>query len=218
MAELDIITKRCPACGEIKPREAFHIARKRYDGLQPNCRRCIAEWRGANKAKISANNAAYRRAHRDALIAYATAWRTAYPDKAKLSAAAWRKANAEALRNDGRLYRRANRGRYATNIRAWQKVNPDRVAGYRHTRRARKYGAGGKLSAADIRDIRRMQRDRCAACRCPLGGRGTIDHIVALAKGGTNDRRNAQLMCKPCNSSKRSTDPIDFMRSRGFLL
>lgn len=39
-----------------------------------------------------------------------------------------------------------------------------------------------------------------------------------LARGGTNQRTNLQLLCPPCNLSKSAKDPIDFMQSRGFLL
>lgn len=84
--------------------------------------------------------------------------------------------------------------------------------------RARRLRAPGTHSAADIRDIRRMQGDGCAGCQCPLQGKGDIDHIVPIAKGGANTRRNLQLLCKPCNSSKHDRDPIEWMRSKGFLL
>ena len=42
--------------------------------------------------------------------------------------------------------------------------------------------------------------------------------IKPLARGGTNQRTNLQLLCPPCNLSKSAKDPIDFMQSRGFLL
>ena len=88
-------------------------------------------------------------------------------------------------------------------------------------RSARQPAATGRvIPREDIADIRRMQRDRCAnpKCRCKLNGRGAVDHIRALVNGGTNDRRNLQLLCKSCNSSKRSKDAIIFMQEQGLLL
>lgn len=41
---------------------------------------------------------------------------------------------------------------------------------------------------------------RCVEC----GARNdlTVDHIVPVSKGGTDDRANLQTMCRPCNSRK----------------
>lgn len=41
---------------------------------------------------------------------------------------------------------------------------------------------------------------RCATC----GGREglTWDHVVPVSRGGTNERRNLQILCRSCNSRK----------------
>jgi len=56
------------------------------------------------------------------------------------------------------------------------------------------------LKKADI--IAAMQRigGRCAAC----GDEDNleVDHILPVARGGTNNADNLQMLCKPCNMSK----------------
>jgi 5-methylcytosine-specific restriction endonuclease McrA len=127
----------------------------------------------------------------------------------------------------------ANRERLLAIKRQWKKKNPESVrasarksyakdpakgaAKYRK-RRARKIANGGIFTSADIAEIRLMQRDRCAICAQKLKSKGTIDHIEPLARGGTNDRRNLQLLCSACNARKCARDPVDHMRSVGFLL
>lgn len=85
-------------------------------------------------------------------------------------------------------------------------------------RRARMREAEGTHSADDIVRIRKAQKDRCASCRAKLNGAGHVDHITPLIAGGSNWPNNLQLLCEGCNLSKGAKDPLDFNRSRGFLL
>jgi 5-methylcytosine-specific restriction endonuclease McrA len=96
----------------------------------------------------------------------------------------------------------------------------DKDAVRRARRRARKKNAGGSYTVGDIADIRRMQRDRCAepTCRVKLQASGHRDHIVSLAQGGSNNRRNIQLLCAPCNQKKHAKDPLEWARRLGRLL
>ena len=63
--------KRCSRCGEAKPRGAFYHNRSRSDGLEYECKACVAErnaaYRAANAEKLSETgrerSAAWRRDH-----------------------------------------------------------------------------------------------------------------------------------------------------------
>jgi len=67
-----------------------------------------------------------------------------------------------------------------------------------------------QVSAANIqrREITRALRlqvfsdDDCACVTCGTTERLSLDHIVPIAKGGTNDRGNLQTLCVSCNSRK----------------
>jgi 5-methylcytosine-specific restriction enzyme A len=50
-----------------------------------------------------------------------------------------------------------------------------------------------------------LERDRLQCQSCGKTAQQSIlhiDHIVPLAKGGTNDLSNLQTLCQGCNSSK----------------
>lgn len=101
----------------------------------------------------------------------------------------------------------------------WAKRHPDRKRAVENRRRARKYAAGGSYTASDIAELFKHQRGRCAYCPTALTKKNRhIDHIEPIARGGTNDRSNLQLLCQPCNSSKGARDPIVFAQSIGRLL
>lgn len=135
-------------------------------------------------------------------------------------------ARADRIKNPGhrrtieRAYKQRNREQVRAGIKAWQKAHPERMKTKKRNRRAREIGASGKHTAADVANIRRMQNDRCAepTCRVKLKGKGHVDHIIALARGGTNEPKNLQLLCPSCNSRKWAKDPIEFARELGRML
>lgn len=115
-------------------------------------------------------------------------------------------------------YRAANSAKVVASVAAWRIKNPEAVARHANNRRARKIEAGGVLSRGLSDRLFILQKGLCACCGAKLGKRFHLDHIIPLAKGGTNDDSNIQLLTPKCNSQKSHKDPIDFMRARGFLI
>lgn len=141
--------------------------------------------------------------NKDALREKSKKWRNENPEKARLSRAnSWKK----------------HRNKRLVVNKKWRMENQDRVRAIKSNRRARKNGNGGEYTGADVAAIIKYQRNRCAYCRVKLGKKYHIDHIIPLARGGSNDRRNLQVLCAPCNLSKHARDPIDHARSLGMLL
>ncbi len=54
-----------------------------------------------------------------------------------------------------------------------------------------------------------LLRDPC--CYCGSKGRLTIDHIVPIAEGGSNDWTNLTAACKSCNSRKHTRQLLPFL-------
>lgn len=58
---------------------------------------------------------------------------------------------------------------------------------------------------------------QCQSCgQTKLEAELTIDHIIPLARGGTNDISNLQTLCRTCNQKK--TDKLDPRFKRHFDL
>ena len=132
----------------------------------------------------------------------------------------WRKKNRDNERATNRAWRENNPEAMKAARRAWVKNNPEICRSYVLNRIARKHAAKGSHTAADIADILRMQRKRCAepSCRKSLANGYHVDHIKPLIRGGSNDRRNLQALCPKCNGRKGAKDPIDFAQELGRLL
>ncbi|MFO1126361.1 MAG: HNH endonuclease [Methylocystis sp.] len=161
------------------------------------------------------------------------AWRDANRDRIRLVQNEWFAKNSEAIlkrRRDAyaenieerRAKRRADRAADPDKFRAWDRgwyyANPEKAKERGRNLHASRKGAEGKHTSADIAHIRKAQKDRCACCRAKLNGSGHVDHIVALARGGSNCPSNLQLLCESCNCAKGAKDNSEFMQIRGMLL
>lgn len=229
-------TKICANCREEKPVSEFYKRGDRKDTgktyYRSRCKACCevertenaeryrlktAAWRAVDPERARASCRASRQKYIDVRREYAREkWRNdpEYRERAK----AYRDLNPEIYRESYRRWSAENRDRLRDYLREYARANPEKYAKYNNTRRALKRGNGGTYVEEDIVEIRRLQRDKCAYCRIRLNGKGEVDHKVPLSKGGTNDRSNLQLTCKPCNRKKRNRDPIEFARSLGRLL
>jgi len=102
----------------------------------------------------------------------------------------------------------------------WRKNNKERASEIQQKsssrRRASIKHSAENYTLAEIRDLRERSGKKCAFCG--ERGRMTIDHIVPIAKGGSNGIRNIQFLCRLCNSKKCDFDPIEFAQKNGRLL
>lgn len=141
------------------------------------------------------------------------------PSKTRPAKIRWAKKNPEKIKEKGRRLYRQNRDRLLTRSKLWQKRNREASRAIVRKRRALRVGTAGIVTAAEIREIVSMQRNRCARCGCKLEGfTPHADHIIALSKGGQHHRRNIQMLCPKCNCEKHAADPIDDARRLGRLL
>ncbi len=235
--------KHCNQCNRDLPRSAFGPRRQSHDGLRPECRECrnrrqkrdrlenieerriyeknymrarraadptkanaeAAEWRRKNPEKVKAVNKRSYWKNRDKSLAKSAQWFADHPEEKKHLAKRWRDENPEKVKESAKKTRKKHR----------VKVNQRN-----RNRRALKAAAPGKHTVDDVAQLFEKQKGKCAHpwCRKSLKGGYHVDHRIALARGGSNDKKNLQLLCPPCNIKKHAKDPIDFARQNGMLL
>lgn len=218
-----------------KPCKHGHLS-QRYTS-QSGCVACTdinaARWLSENLERRKDYEKRYREDNREKITAKTMRWRAANRERWDEAARAWLDANKEHVAGLRKAYHEANRDKRAADNRAWRErngehikavrdewlaANPLKARIYAEKRRALKQASGGAYTTEQIEALAKRQKHKCAECKCSIRDKYDIDHIMPLSKGGSNDIKNIQLLCEPCNQRKHNKHPLDWARLNGRLL
>jgi 5-methylcytosine-specific restriction endonuclease McrA len=132
---------------------------------------------------------------------YHRSWVAANRERDAARKAAWYQANRDRELQRARDRNAADPSRATARARAWEQAQPMRAAANHAAksanRRAEMYGAQGRLSGQDVLELWRRE-PQCVDCGDGFG----LDHVIALARGGSNTTGNLANRCRSCNSRK----------------
>ena len=240
MADQDINTfKTCTRCKVNKPIINFGKRKASKDGFHLYCKVCKsiegASYFLRNRSKIIEKNKKWFKENpektREYIRNYQRKWRLTDPEGYKNYIKKYRTTeinrkyslndyykNKAARLESARLWRIKNPEITSAISRKWRELNHEQVKSLRWNYKARKRGAVGSYSAADIKKMYKLQTGRCPVCRIYLNNKFHIDHVMPLVLGGSNWPSNLQLLCAKCNLKKSSKDPVKFMQENGLLI
>lgn len=100
----------------------------------------------------------------------------------------------------------------------WSKKNRHILKIKEDKRRAFLKGCEGSHTHEQAMVVLESQKYRCINCNCCLKkNEKHKDHIMPLSRGGSNNIKNIQYLCRSCNLSKNAKDPIEWARTNGRL-
>lgn len=138
-----------------------------------------------------------------------------------------------------KAYRQSDKGKIieADRKRRWKEKNPERDRNHqkdflkRFPEKAKMYSKAGSSNRRvrliltegtyninDIKFLLLKQKNKCVYCKKDVSNKYHVDHIMPLALGGRNDRKNLQITCPTCNLRKSAKHPLDFARKLGLLI
>ena len=180
--------KRCTKCAELKALSEFRKDRSGKNGLRSQCKACAA--------------------------AYGKQYRAAHPDYHKR----YREGNYEDALAREKHYRDTHSAQRAAYNQRWRAANPDYRKHYNDTHKEERAASNNRRralkAAATIEDFDIMEvweREGYTCAYCGSTENLTIDHIVALADGGSHSLDNLTVACMSCNSSKGAKPLIEWL-------
>lgn len=217
---------RCKKCATLAAKVAYAANR---DAILAG----IKAYQAAHRAEIAAQHRGRRAALRASGPVIARAEKRCVDCHATLpidafamdrNQADWRQARCRACsRIKSAAWRAAHPEQRRKNRAEWAAQHPDRMLAFRRAdyaahkadyiararqRRARKAKAAGCYTSADLAARWAMWGGRCWVC----GGAATAtDHVIALARGGSNWPANLRPICTACNSRKHDRDWREFV-------
>lgn len=173
----DATEKTCSRCQQTLPIEQFAIQRPATGARRGLCQPCHnaanLEHKRANRERLREQGLAYYAANRDLILAKLKRYREEHPEADK-----------------------------ATH-RKWKSANKDMVNAATHRRRNKVAENGGHWTAEQWQALKADFDYHCLLCwRQEPEITLTVDHVVPVSLGGSNDISNLQPLCKSCNSLK----------------
>lgn len=198
------MSKVCSRCNGLCELSNFPRNAASPDGRYSICKPCTREIKAAYRKRPEVREREKERLR----LSYAARKATL-----AVSRRARYEANKETELARNKAWADRNRERQRELSRRWAKENPLRSRALVAKRRAIKNAAPGTYTQADVLAMLERQACKCAACAAGLEGGFHVDHVIPLARGGSNWPSNLQLLCAPCNWSKGDKLPDEWRRA-----
>lgn len=208
--------KVCITCAVEYPLNQYHRNKNGKDGYCTSCKECAKararKWWSENQDRARASNreryAALSLEEKKNLITTANAWADANKDRRR-----------EIVNRSNEKHREQKREKSRNYNQRWKEANPEAAAlrnrQAAHLRRLRvAMGKSGLcITATQLGDLLQAAEGRCVYCGRQVE-RLTLDHFVPISTGGRHELANLLPCCKPCNSSKHTSDGADWLFRR----
>jgi len=166
------------------------------------------------RARDAEKSKAYYAENRENVLEKKRLYDAEHAEEIRARKKAYRAANRDKIRTQKQQSRQRHPETSKEYLKRWRRENPEKARANWLRRQQLLRAAEGSHTLAHIQEIYRAQNGTCPGCQCDLGDKYEIDHILAIAKGGSKWPSNLQLLCRPCNREKKDRDMMEFLRAK----
>lgn len=165
-------------------------------------------WKSQNIEKVRLSRKLWRTKNKDKIRAYDRNYDKRNPLKKKANDARHYAKHRLKMRSKQKTYYTFHKDKIMENVEKWRKSNWDKVLTHSANRRARVKNAEGSHTAGEWELLKIQYGFRCVKCKKQEPEiKLTRDHIIPLARGGSNYIENIQPLCGKCNCEKGAKMP-----------
>lgn len=185
-----ITVKKCPVCNIEMLVGYFSTDKTTKDGYYGMCKSCKDKYRieYVKKPEIMATN--------------------------KTTREKYTKNNSDKIRRKSKEYRKNNKNKVDANRKSWKLRNPDKVKLIDQKKRCKRESVMTEKISVEEWQNKKAEFDHCCAY-CGIKetylNKLTIDHFIAISKGGPHTLFNLVPACRSCNAKKHNKHPFDFI-------
>lgn len=210
--------KTCTRCKQTLPLEAFGKVKMRgKERLRPCCKACHClnnkEWVAAHAEQVKKHRAIHYQENRDAIQAKHRVYYEAHREHLLEKMREWVKNHPEQANETKRRYVARHPDRVKQSHQQWERENREYSRIKCSLRKARRRASEGRHTLIDRIHIYIQQKGRCFYCNTYIAAisGGHFDHMVPLARGGSDGPENLAFSCVPCNLKKGNRTPEEWM-------
>jgi len=148
----------------------------------------------------------YRITHREARNKYSKAYYIAHSEEQKAQRRKHYQNNREQYIARAQAWYEANPEKKLASVKAWNDTHPEVRHAIGHRHRARKANAEGDANVEQIAARWDYYSGKCYICGADAV---ETDHVIPLAKGGSNWPANLRPICRSCNARKAAKRPYN---------
>lgn len=224
--DASIPQKLCSKCKQEFPatNEYFHKNAGAKSGLSTACKTCACRtarnWFAANPERAKITKHLYYLENQDEIKARVKSYGDANPELISQRKADYYQEHKPTILVRVKKWAEDNREKSNEIKYAWAKRNPEYRRMVSRLRRERVKNAEGTFTKQDVYRLYDEQDGLCAYCGIrilwEIPNDIHIDHIHAIARGGSNWPDNLCLACADCNLSKQDKTIAEWQIARGW--